>query len=251
MAVLASTCAMLTACGTDAHKTADPQRSDSATSTPAQLGSTASVAQAAPQTIVPIGDVPGNPDAVRAIQPWARDLVADDLDRLIRNCWTIDPARAREMYSDKAGILAALAQTGRDGQFTVSWSGPTEAVHLYRDEIASGYACPRVAPTGSDTTLDEADARYALHRYLARRTGSPVHPQDTEHKYRLLCLGSPLADNPGKLNGITVFDERKSALEPTDSYGYKIQVPVSSTRAQSVTFTLSIGSTGYCVNDAN
>ncbi|MFI6169286.1 SMI1/KNR4 family protein [Nocardia sp. NPDC051052] len=55
--------------------------------------------QAAPQTTVPIGDVPGNSDAVRAIQPWARDLVGGDLDRLIRNCWTIDPARAREMIS--------------------------------------------------------------------------------------------------------------------------------------------------------
>ncbi|WP_225726695.1 MULTISPECIES: hypothetical protein [unclassified Nocardia] len=237
-------CALLTACGSGSHPTTE-------SSTASTRPQPDSAVQGAPQATVPVGAVPGNPAAAQAIQPWARDLVGGDFDRLIRNCWTIEPSRAREMYGDKDGILAALAQPGRDGQFTVTWEGPTKTVHVYRDEIASGYACPRVSATGAFTTLNEIDARYALHRYLGRWTASPVNPDDTEDKYPLVCPGSPLADNPGKVTGADAFDEGKSTVAAADYGGYDITVPVSSRYRQSLTFRLAIGPWGYCVSDAN
>ncbi|QIS13739.1 hypothetical protein [Nocardia arthritidis] len=231
-----ATCALLTACGDNRTTESSLPQPDSA-------------AQGAPQATVPVGAVPGNPAAAQAIQPWARDLVGGDFDRLIRNCWTIEPSHAREMYGDKDGILAALAQPGRDKQFKVTWEGPTRTVHLYRDEIASGYACPWVS-AGPLRELDSIDARYALHRYLGRRTASPVNRDDTEDKYPLVCSGSPLADNPGKVTGADAFDEGKSTVLDADHGGWNITVPVGSRYRQALTFRLAIGPWGYCVSDA-
>lgn len=249
--VAVAACTLLTACSAD-DKPAVLPSSQTVTSALPQPSSTTTSAAAASATIVPIGEVPGNANAVKALQPWAQDLVGGDAGAVVRKCWTIDPTRAQDMYADKDGILAALAQPGLDGQFTVIWKGPAETVHVWRNEIASAYACPRVAPTGSDSSLNEADARYVVRRYLSRWVGKPVNPDDTEGKYRLVCSSSPLADNPGRLTGTTAFADSEMTSKPIGSYGnFEVRVPVtnSSGVTQSIVFTLTISSDGYCIKE--
>lgn len=198
-----------------------------------------------------IGEVPGNADAVKAIQPWARDLAGGEIDRLIRNCWTIEPDLARTMYADRDGILAALARRGVDGQFAVIWRGPVETVHLQRNEIASGYACPRVIRAGSDAIYGEADARYVVRRYLSRLIGAPVNPDDVEAKYRLVCLDSPLLGKPGILPGITAFaaDRITSRSGPHAEVAVTVPVTDAAGAAQTITFALTVSQDGYCIKD--
>ncbi|MEU0545108.1 hypothetical protein ABZ319_35065 [Nocardia sp. NPDC005978] len=241
--------AVVTGCGSgdqhDGHTvarmpTATPAVSAAETTTAAPITSGAAVA---------IGEVPGNPNAAKALQPWVRDLTGQDLDTLVRKCWTIEPQNARTMYGDKDAILAAVAQPGVDGQFAVIWKGPVQTVSVKRSEIASGYACPRVYATGSDAAFDDADARYAVRRYLSRWVGKPVNADDVEGKYPLVCAGSVLANNPGRLTGTTGFGEMTTA--PSGISDVLVTVPVtnSSGVTQPMVFTVAIGSEGYCIND--
>ncbi|MFQ6328108.1 hypothetical protein ACLMAL_18470 [Nocardia sp. CWNU-33] len=248
-------CVLLTGCSSDdqqaGHSATTSHAPGTATSALSQSSSTAGTAPSAPTSNVPIGEVPGNANAATALQPWARDLVAGDVGRLVGKCWTIDPKNARDMYADKDGILAAIAQPGIDGQFAIIWKGPTETVSVKRSEVASGYACPRVAPTGSDTSLNEGDARYAVQRYLSRWIGKPVHPDDTEGKYPLVCPGSVQAANPGRLTGTTAFADNQLTSRSTGITDVEVSVPVtnSSGVTQATVFTLNIGPEGFCIND--
>lgn len=248
-------CALLAGCGTDDQHTghATTSRATSVATQPSSTSATPAATTSASPTsagaTVSVGEVPGNPAAAKALQPWVRDLVGGDIEQLIRKCWTIEPDNARSMYADKDGILAAVAQPGIDGQFAVSWKGPVETVSVKRSEIASGYACPRVAPTGATTTFTEADARYAVRRYLSRWIGKPVDPNDVEGKYPLVCAGSVLANNPGRLTGTTAFGEITS--KPTGISDVEVSVPVtnSSGVTQPMVFTVAIESEGYCIKD--
>lgn len=251
MVGLVAACAVLTGCGDgdgngDQHDGHTPAGAPSATSALSQVSSTTS---AAPTATVAIGEVPGNPGAVEALRPWVRDLVGGDIDQLVRKCWTIEPQNARDMYADKDRILAAVAQPGIDGQFAVIWKGPALTVSVKRSEIASGYACPRVAATGATTTFNEADARYAVRRYLSRWVGKPVDANDVEGKYPLVCAGSVLANNPGKLTGTTGFGDMTS--ETTGIADVEVSVPVtnSSGVTQPMVFMTTIESEGYCIKD--
>ncbi|MCU1647192.1 MAG: hypothetical protein JWN03_7467 [Nocardia sp.] len=203
----------------------------------------------APAESVTVGEVPGNPRAAAALRPWVHDLIGDDIDQLIGKCWTIEPEHAREMYADKADILAAVAQPGIDGQFAVSWKGPVRSVSVKRAEIASGYACPYVDATGSVNSYTAADARYAVQRYLSRWIGKPVAADDIEGKYPLVCAGSVLANNPGRLTGVTAFGALTS--KSTGDTDVEVSGPVtnSSNVTQPMTFSLSIGAGGYCINN--
>ncbi|WP_225726694.1 MULTISPECIES: hypothetical protein [unclassified Nocardia] len=237
-------CTVVTGCGaTDQHADGPAKsvvtRSDSPVVRPS--GSAA----------VTIGEVPGDADAVKAIQPWARDLAGGDIDRLIRNCWTIEPDLARKMYADRDGILDALARRGVDGQFAVIWRGPAETVHVQRNEIASGYACPRVIRAGSDAIYGEADARYVVRRYLSRLIGAPVNPDDVEAKYRLVCPDSPLLGKPGILPGITAFAADGITSRPGPNAEVAVTVPVTDAAgtAQTITFALTVSQDGYCIKD--
>ncbi|MEV6429573.1 hypothetical protein [Nocardia sp. NPDC051463] len=248
-------CALLTGCSSDdrhaGHSATTSFAPGTATSVLPQSPSAASAGPSAPTSSVPIGEVPGNANAATALQPWAQDLVAGDVGRLVGKCWTIDPNNARNMYADKDGILAAIAQPGIDGQFAIIWTGPTETVSVKRSEVASGYACPRVAPTGSDTTLNEGDARYTVERYLSRWIGTPVHADDTEGKYPLVCPGSVQAANPGRLTGTTAFADNQLTSRSTGIAEVEVSVPVtnSSGVARTTVFTLNIGPEGYCISD--
>ncbi|WP_327139132.1 hypothetical protein [Nocardia sp. NBC_01327] len=245
--ILLAACALLTACGgTEQHT----RHSSSVEQAPiSALPQPSSTTAPTPAASAAVGEVPGNPRAAAALRPWVRDLIGADIDQLIGKCWTIEPAHAREMYADKADILAAVAQPGIDGQFAVIWKGPVRSVSVKRAEIASGYACPYVDATGSVNSYTEADARYAVQRYLSRWVGKPVDADDVEGKYPLVCTGSVLADNPGRLTGVTAFGALTS--RSTGDTGVEVSGPVtnSSNVTQPMTFTLSIGAGGYCIGN--
>ncbi|MEV6773586.1 hypothetical protein AB0N05_33635 [Nocardia sp. NPDC051030] len=254
-------CTLVAGCGLTDDQVGIPDTDSpkprATTSAPAQASSTVNAqpvpatTSAAPAVNVTIGEVPGNPNAATALQPWARDLLAGDLEALVRKCWTIDPDNARDMYADQDGILAALAQPGIDGQFAVIWKGPAQTVSVKRTEITSGYACPRVAAAGTTIGFNDADARYTVQRYLSRWIGKPVNANDTEGKYPLVCAGSTLANNPGKLTGTTAFAASQMTSEKISRSDVEVSVPVtnSSGVSQPTTFSLTVGSEGYCVND--
>lgn len=239
-------CAVLTACGTsDDHAGHTP----SPTSAALPPASAVTTAAPTPTSTATIGDVPGNPNAANALQPWLRDLTTGDIDQLVRKCWTIEPQNARNMYADKDGILAAVAQPGIDGQFAVIWKGPVQTVSVKRSEIASGYACPRVAPTGATSSFNEADARYAVQRYLSRWTGKPVDKDDVEGKYPLVCPGSVLSNNPGRLTGTTAFGDLTATTTGIADVEVTAPVTNSSGVTQPMVFKTTIGSEGYCITD--
>ncbi|MRH92013.1 hypothetical protein GFY24_32025 [Nocardia sp. SYP-A9097] len=253
-------CALLSGCGTaaDEHAGHTSSVSPSVTSVVSQPSSTVAVTTtgAAAGTSVPaasvtVGEVPGNPNAAKAVQPWVRDLVGADIEQLVRKCWTIEPQNVRSMYADKDGILAAVAQPGIDGQFAVIWKGPVQTVSVKRSEIASGYACPRVAPAGAASTFNEADARYTVQRYLSRWTGNPVDKDDVEGRYPLVCAGSVLANNPGRLTGTTAFGQLTSKSAGISDVDVSASVTNSSGVAQPMVFKTTIGPEGYCINDIN
>ena len=214
--------------------------------------------------MVPVGAVPSNPQAAQALQPWAADLKQGDISVMHRKCWTMAPQNIAAMYADRQGILAAIAQPGRDGQFAVTWTGPAQTVSVKRSEIASGYACPQVYPTGTAFAYNAADARHTVRRYLSRLTGKPVNADDVESKYRLLCDNSatwdpqgtgkvaepPLAVDPGKLTGVTAFtDSELTSVAARPGYD-AVTVPVTDKSGTAVrTFTLRVGSDGYCIGD--
>ncbi|MBL1078336.1 hypothetical protein JK358_28405 [Nocardia sp. 2] len=242
---------VLTACGGDdqhtAHTTATTGSAQPATSSAPQASST--VGTTSPATTAQVGEVPGIPAAAAALRPWAADLAAGDLDALVRKCWTIDPGNARAMYADRDPILTTLAQPGIDGQWAILWKGPVVTVSAKRTEIASGYACPRVAPTGATTTFNDADAAYAVYRYLSRFTGKPVNSADKEGDYPLVCPGSTLANNPGRLTGTVAFGELTTTATGLGDAEVTVSLTNSANVTQPATFLLSIGSEGYCLND--
>lgn len=234
---------------------------DAVTQPPAEATTESTVA-AAPAA--PVGDVRLNSDAAPALQPWVNDLV-NDPSSLEAKCWTISPLNTAAMYADKQGILAAVAEPGSDGQFAVTWTGPAKTVAVRRSEIASGYACPYVYPTGTQFAYNDADARHTVRRYLARLTDKPIDADDVEDKYPLVCDNSatwdpagtgaqvapPLHDDPTKLGKISGYTDSELTSQPGRLDYVTVSVPVrnSSGVAATKTFTLRVGSNGYCIGD--
>ncbi|MFE3057012.1 hypothetical protein [Nocardia sp. NPDC059239] len=108
-------------------------------------------------------------------------------------------------------------------------------------------------PTQSATAqpaFTEDDARYTVRRYLSRWIGQPLQPDDTEGKYPLVCAGSTLANNPGRLTGTTAFDADRMTARTGDT-GAAVTVPVTNSSAVTtvLTFTLRAATQGYCVVD--
>ncbi|WP_256981111.1 MULTISPECIES: hypothetical protein [unclassified Rhodococcus (in: high G+C Gram-positive bacteria)] len=229
---------------------------------------TASATTATPPPIPPgppVGEVPGNPDAAMALRPFVGDLTGGGIGVVTVRCWTVPPTDIPTMYVDPAAILAAVAAPGVDGQYAVTWTGPTATVRVKRSEIASGYACPTVYPTGTAPVFDAADAVYTVDRYLGRLAGTPVNLGDVEETYPIVCDGRrtwdalgtgvptapPLVDNPDILPGITSFDP--DSVFVTGQNGIYTQVNADIVDASGVyqnrTFVLAIGGEGYCIGD--
>ena len=211
----------------------------------------------------PVGSVPGNAAATTALQPWIDDLVTDPAAARAK-CWTIAPLNTSSMYADKAAILAAAAQPGRDGQFAVTWTGPTQTVSVRRSEIASGYACPYVYPTGTQFAYNDADARHTVRRYLARLTSKPVDPADVENRYPLICDNAatwdpagtgapgvaPLREDPNALTGVTGYVDSELTSQPGRLDYTTVSAPVTAAGVTTnKTFTLRVGANGYCIGE--
>ncbi|MFY2787606.1 hypothetical protein [Rhodococcus sp. MALMAid1271] len=213
----------------------------------------------------PVGEVPGNPGAAAALRPFVGDLVGGGIGVVTARCWTVPPTKIPAMYADTAAILAAVAGPGLDGQYAVTWTGPTATVSIKRSEIASGYACPAVYPTGSPQVFDAADAAYTVDRYLGRVAGSPVNRNDVEQNYPLVCearrtwdpaatgspTASPLAENPGILPAITSFDPDSVFVTAQNGIYTQVNADIidASGNYQNRTFVLTIGGEGYCIGN--
>ncbi|WP_433561660.1 hypothetical protein ACQP1O_29275 [Nocardia sp. CA-151230] len=109
-------------------------------------------------------------------------------------------------------------------------------------------APPQSAPAQPAYTED--DARYTVRRYLSRWIGQPLQPDDTEGRYPLVCAGSTLANNPGRLTGTTAFDADRMTARTGDT-GAAVTVPVTNSSAVTtvLTFTLRAATQGYCIVD--
>jgi hypothetical protein len=213
----------------------------------------------------PVGEAPGNPAAAAALRPFVNDLTGGGIGVVTARCWTVPPTDIPTMYFDTGAIVDAVAAPAVDGQYAVTWTGPTATVAIKRSEIASGYACPTVYPTGTTPVFDATDAVYTVDRYLGRIAGIPVNRGDVEESYPLVCdsrgtwdpngTGSPtappLAENPEILPSITSFDP--DSVFVTAQNGVYTQVNADIIDASGVyqnrTFLLAIGGEGYCIGD--
>ncbi len=105
---------------------------------------------------------------------------------------------------------------------------------------------PAVQPS-----LTEDDARYTVRRYLSRWIGQPLQPDDTEGRYPLVCAGSVLAANPGRLTGTMSFDNDRMTARRIGDTGAEVTVPVTNSATVTTvrTFTLRAAAQGYCIDD--
>ncbi|WP_280490281.1 hypothetical protein [Nocardia carnea] len=219
-----------------------------------------------PADAPPVGEVPGVPEAAPALQRFAVDVRAGDLTTLRETCWTIPPLTTQTMYADPDAVLSALAQPGTVSDGTLTWTDGVTSVTADRDRVASGYACGRVFPAGVEPAHDAADARHTVRRYLSRFVGQPLHPDDQEAEYPLVCAANPatwdpqgtgapvpapLADNPGMLTGTIGFtDQQISSQQLTPGY-MSVTAPVTNASGvtQNRTFVLADGDDGYCIGE--
>ncbi|WP_032381063.1 hypothetical protein [Rhodococcoides fascians] len=213
----------------------------------------------------PVGEAPGNPEAAAALRPFVDDLTGGGIGVVTAKCWTVPPTDIPTMYFDTGAILAAVAAPAVDGQYAVTWTGPTATVAIKRSEIASGYACPTVYPTGTAPVFDAADAAYSVDRYLGRIAGIPVNRDDVEERYPLVCesrgtwdpngTGSPtappLAQNPAILPSITSFDPDSVFVTAQNGIYTQVNADIidASGAYQNRTFVLTVGGEGYCIGD--
>lgn len=213
-----------------------------------------------------VGAVAGMPEAVPALRRFAADLAAGDTTALQAECWMIPPLTVTDMYADSAGVLSALSGPGTLADDRITWSDDTYTVTVEATAVASGYACPRVHPAGTEPTYDTADARHTVRRYLSRLVGEPLDPADREDAYPLVCratpanwdpqgsgspVSAPLANEPGALTGTTAFADQEISSEQIGSGYIAVRVPV--TDASGVTrsrvFTVTETTDGHCIGD--
>ncbi|WP_280402660.1 hypothetical protein [Nocardia carnea] len=213
-----------------------------------------------------VGEVPGVPEAAPALRRFAADLRAGDLATLQQACWTVPPLTVQTMYADPDAVLNALARPGTAVDGTLTWTDGVTSVTAEQERVTSGYACGRVFPATVEPTHDAADARHTVRRYLARSVGRPIHPDDQESEYPLVCAAipatwdpegsgapvpAPLANDPGALTGITGYtDQQISSQQLTAGY-MSVAVPVTngSGVTQNRTFVLAEGDNGYCIGE--
>ncbi|MET7769192.1 hypothetical protein [Nocardia sp. NPDC005366] len=247
-----------------------PVRAEAISTPPAAIPTTPTTTALPPppEDAPPVGAVPGLPDAATAVRRWAADLRTDTSTELQAKCWNMAPANVTEMYQSKQAILTALAQPGTVSADTITWKSRATTVTVERDLIHTGYACPRVFPAGTEIGYNDADARHTVRRYLARFVGEPLDAADKEGDYPLVCKASPatwdpkdtgaptpapLANNPGRLTGITEFDGQEISSDQLGADYITVDVPItdSTGTTKTRTFTLAEGPEGYCIGDVS
>ncbi|MEU0502052.1 hypothetical protein [Nocardia sp. NPDC005998] len=252
----------------------EPPNTSAKTTTPsAAIPTTAT--QALAQTFsVPVGEVRGVSGAADVVSRFGAALERATPAELQSKCWMMAPGNVSDMSADKKTILTAIAEPATVTKNSVSWQNAGTTISFDRAAIESGIknsnqtVCPWVAQDGADPGPNEADARHTVRRYLARFVGTPLDPSDKEGTYPLVCKASPanwdptgtgsptsapLANNPGRLTGITKFTDQEIRSERLRAGYVTVEVPVtnSSGVTQTRTFTLTEGSEGYCIGDVS
>lgn len=254
---LAASCLLLTGCDSAVGLPGDPPGAESATAT-----TTVAAAAAVPE--------PGSPVAAgAAVARWAADLRgAAGPEQLAAGCWAIAPDRVAAMYAEPGPILDALTRDPEEYGDTTRWTTASVTLVVTDSDTLDGYACPYVFPADGTIEFADADAVHTVRRYLARMTGDPVHTDDTENAYPLVCstdtatwdpYGSgkpgiaPMAAAASKLPGIRKFADQSIRAEwPRDGY-LTVTAGVTGTTgvAKKQTFTLKSGNQGYCIGDVS
>ncbi len=253
--------------GTDWSKEPPATRTPSSTSVAAAVPTPVVTARPG-EVAVTVALAGPDPAAADALTRWAMDLQQAPQPTLERRCWTLAPRNIAAMYADKQAILAALAQPGVDDGTQIVWKNARQNISVValREDIDSGYACPRVVPTGGDT-FNDADARHTVRRYLSRLRGTPLDPADTETAHPLLCAAgtswdptgsgrtaaAPLATDPNKLGPVRSFVDDSLSSQALRGDYLTVSVPVTSTTGaqRERTFTLKSDERGYCIGDVS
>lgn len=244
---------LLTACSSGETSPTGTTSGTTATATSSSVAAAASTTVPASPTVT-VGEVPGQPAAAQAMRAWATDLVAGNMDVLVRKCWTIAPSRVRSMYADKAAIENAIAQPGIDGQFAYIWQDDTTSVSVKRSEIASGYACPYVAARSDVHIFTSDDAKYRVLRFVLRVIGKPVNADDTEAKYPLECSGwgpSELSDTSRSIAATMTSVDRNSLVASGGPDDWQVTVRGTSKggEAREYLYRTTVGPEGYCISE--
>ncbi|WP_227978917.1 hypothetical protein [Nocardia spumae] len=261
--------------GSDYHRDDSP----SATTRSATAAASASPAASAPMIDSPVtvALVTADAQATDAVGRWAADLQRLTPAELEAKCWTMAPRNVDTMYADKSAILSALAQPGSDNGTALVWKSASAAadpvtVVAERADIATGYACPRVHPAGTEvgfgtsSEAQTADARHIVRRYLARTSGHPLEAADQESTHPLLCTTdtawdpsgagrtarAPLATNPNKLPDPTAFSDQSLSSTALNSTYLSITATVTAGGSQQErTYTVKATDQGYCIGDVS
>ncbi|MFF0499394.1 hypothetical protein ACFYU5_23540 [Nocardia aobensis] len=261
--------------GTDYHKS---ESSSAATQSAAPSSSRiAAPAPVAPESAVAVALVTADPQATEAMTRWVTDLRQLTPAEMEAKCWTLAPRNVETMYSDKPAIESALAEPGSDNGTALVWksaSGAADAVTVVaeRTDIATGYACPRVYPAGTEigfgtgNEAQTADARHIVRRYLSRQTGHPIDAADQENTHPLLCTAAttwdpngtgrtsrpPLATNAAKLTTPTAFADQSLSSTALNSTYLSISATVTVGGSQQErTYTVKATDNGYCIGDVS
>ncbi|WP_068030072.1 hypothetical protein [Nocardia mexicana] len=237
-----------------------------------ETSSTAAATSAAParEVAVTVSLESPDPEAADALTRFAIDLQELPGPQLVDKCWTMAPRNVESMYADKQAIVLALAQPGVDDGTAITWQGPAApnragvTLVAQRADIATGYACPRVYPTGTDTAFNDADARHTVRRYLSRSVGRPLNAADREDTHPLICdaawdptgsgrtAAAPLTINPDKLTGVRSFVDQSITSKPLRGNYLSASAPVTTAAGtQERTFTLRLTDQGYCLGDVS
>ncbi|MGY4097945.1 hypothetical protein ACW2Q0_00030 [Nocardia sp. R16R-3T] len=250
----------------------EPEQTSGPTTTQSAVMPTTTGKVLAQAFAAPVGEVPGLSGAADVAARFGAVLAGSTPAELRSKCWMLAPGNVADMAAGQKAILNALAQPATTTQNTVSWQNAGTSVTFDRSEVmaatknSSQIVCPWVAQDGAEAGPNEADARHTVRRYLARLLGTPLDPSDKEATYPLICKASPanwdpngtgsptappLADNSGKLTGITKFTDQEIDSERLRASYVTVQVPVtnSSGATQTRTFTLTEGAEGYCIGD--
>ncbi|WP_062994868.1 hypothetical protein [Nocardia mikamii] len=261
--------------GTDYHKSENsPAATQSAAPTSSRI---AAPAPAAPEPAVAVALVTADPQATDAMTRWVTDLRQLTPAEMEAKCWTMAPRNVETMYSDKQAIEAALAEPGSDNGTALVWksaSGASDAVTVVaeRTDIATGYACPRVYPAGTEigfgtgSEAQTADARHIVRRYLSRQTGHLIDAADQESTHPLVCTAAtawdpngtgrtsrpPLATNAAKLTSPSAFADQSLSSTALNSTYLSISATVTAGGSQQErTYTVKATDNGYCIGDVS
>ena len=141
-----------------------------------------------PIKVSSVGELSGG-IGVGAVQRFADDLAAPNLDRILRNCWTIAPSRRIGGLEQAARIGTLQALSGKVGgtETGLFWDSGPWHVWATWSELSSPYGCPMVSGPGLPSPPTVDDAQYLLIRLDGRLHGHPVHAHDVEKDYSLLC----------------------------------------------------------------